>query len=155
VNYDRLDGAFHRFALGERKIGLVAKSGEPLLLAGLRGDEKWVADRAWIEREGVGTVAAQPLVFRADILGVLALFDRGVLDGAALEWLRVFADYAAVSIANARAFEEIEGFAPSSRRRICTCATRSPPPVRERVLWPCKGRLHRRASRPGRPLRPG
>ena len=109
VNYDRLDGAFHRFSLGERKIGLVAKSGEPLLMAGLRGDEKWVADRAWIEREGVRTVAAQPLVFRADILGVLALFDRGVLDGAALEWLRVFADYAAVSIANARAFEEIEG----------------------------------------------
>lgn len=109
VDYGRLDGAFHRFSLGERKIGLVAKSGEPLLLAGLRGDEKWVADRAWIEREGVRTVAAQPLAFRADTLGVLALFDRGVLDVDALEWLRVFADYAAVSIANARAFEEIDG----------------------------------------------
>jgi transcriptional regulator with GAF, ATPase, and Fis domain len=108
MDYGRLDGAFHRFSIGERKIGHVAKTGEPLLLAGLRGDEEWLADRAWVEREGIKTVAAQPLVFRGETLGVLALFDRGVLDTDALEWLRVFADYAAVSIANARAFEEIE-----------------------------------------------
>jgi transcriptional regulator with GAF, ATPase, and Fis domain len=93
--------------IGERKIGHVAKTGEPLLLSGLR-DEEWLADRAWVEREGIRTVAAQPLVFHGESLGVLALFDRGVLDAHALEWLRVFADYAAVSIANARAFEEIE-----------------------------------------------
>ena len=108
TDYTRLDGAFHRFALGERKIGRVASTGEPLLLAGLRGDEEWIADRAWVAREGIRTVAAQPLVFRSDVLGVLALFDRGVLDAEASEWLRVFADYAAVSIANARAFEEID-----------------------------------------------
>jgi len=108
ADYGRLDGAFHRFSIGERKIGRVAKTGEPLLLAGLRGDEEWLADRAWVEREGVRTVAAQPLVFRGESLGVLALFDRGVLDTDALEWLRVFAAYAAVSIANARAFEESE-----------------------------------------------
>ncbi|MBI2189875.1 MAG: sigma 54-interacting transcriptional regulator [Acidobacteria bacterium] len=108
ADYGRLDGAFHRFSLGERKIGHVAKTGEPLLLAGLRGDEEWLADRAWVEREGIRTVAAQPLVFHGETLGVLALFDRGVLDAEALEWLRVFADYAAVSIANARAFEEID-----------------------------------------------
>jgi len=104
----RLDGAFHRFSVGERKIGRVAESGEPLLLSGLRGDEEWVADRGWLAREGIRTVAAQPLIFRGDTLGVLALFDRGALDPEALEWLRVFADYAAVSIANARAFEEID-----------------------------------------------
>lgn len=108
ANYRRLDGAFHRFAIGERKIGKVAESGEPLLLADLRGDEEWTADAAWVRREGIRTVAAQPLVFRGGVLGVLALFDRGRLDDRALEWLRVFADYAAVSIANARAFEEID-----------------------------------------------
>jgi transcriptional regulator with GAF, ATPase, and Fis domain len=108
VNYRRLDGAFHRFAIGERKIGRVAESGEPLLLADLRGDEDWAADAGWLRREGIRTVAAQPLVFHGDVLGVLALFDRGHLDDQALEWLRMFADYAAVSIANARAFEEID-----------------------------------------------
>jgi len=108
ADYGRLDGAFHRFAIGERKIGRVAQTGKPLLIAGIRGDEPGIADRAWLEREGIRTLAAQPLVFRDDVLGVLALFDRGELDAEALEWLRVFADYAAVSIANARALEEID-----------------------------------------------
>mgnify|MGYP001590890053 FL=1 len=107
ADYGRLDGAFHRFPLGERKIGRVAATGEPLRLAGLRGDEEWIADSAWFAHEGVRTFAAQPLIFRDDVLGVLALFDRGLLDEEAFEWLRIFADYAAVSIANARAFDEI------------------------------------------------
>ncbi len=104
----KTDGVRHLFDLGERKIGHVAKTGEPMLIAGIRGGEEWLADPAWIEREGVRTFAAQPLVFREEVLGVLALFDRGLLDAEALEWLRVFADYAAVSIANARAVEEID-----------------------------------------------
>ncbi|ALA60620.1 hypothetical protein NITMOv2_4242 [Nitrospira moscoviensis] len=107
ADYGRLDGAFHRFPMGERKIGRVAATGEPLRLAGLRGDEEWIADSAWFVHEGVRTFAAQPLIFRDDVLGVLALFDRGLLDEEAFEWLRIFADYAAVSIANARAFDEI------------------------------------------------
>ncbi|HWP67012.1 MAG TPA: sigma 54-interacting transcriptional regulator [Candidatus Limnocylindria bacterium] len=108
ADYGRLDGAFHRFRAGERKIGSVAATGEPLLLTGLQGDERWIANPEWIGREGIRTVAAQPLVFRGKVLGVLAIFDREVLDAVSLEWLRVFADYAAVSIANARAFEEID-----------------------------------------------
>jgi transcriptional regulator with GAF, ATPase, and Fis domain len=38
----------------------------------------------------------------------LGLFDRGHLSDDDLRWVQVFADHAAVSIANARAFEEIE-----------------------------------------------
>ena len=38
----------------------------------------------------------------------LKAFDHGVLDPSDFGWLRVFADHAAVSIANARAFEEIQ-----------------------------------------------
>lgn len=107
ADYSRLDGAFHRFPMGERKIGRVATTGEPLRLAGLRGNEEWIAKPAWFAHEGVRTFAAQPLIFRDEVLGVLALFDRGLLDEEAFEWLRIFADYAAVSIANARAFDEI------------------------------------------------
>ncbi len=107
-NYSRLDGAFRRFPLGVRKIGRVGKTGEPLLLPDLRGDEEWIADPDWMKREGVKTFAAQPLVFRGEVLGVLAIFDAGVLGPSDFDWLRVFADHAAVSIANARAFEEIE-----------------------------------------------
>lgn len=39
-NYSRLDGAFRRFPLGVRKIGRVGKTGEPLLLPNVRGDEE-------------------------------------------------------------------------------------------------------------------
>lgn len=107
ADYSRLDGAFHRFPMDQRKIGRVATTGEPLWLAGLRGDEEWIAYPAWFSSEGIRTFAAHPLIYRDEILGVLALFDRGLLNAEAFEWLRMFADYAAVSIANARAFDEI------------------------------------------------
>ena len=103
----RIDGAFRRFPLGVRKVGRVAASGQPLLLSDIRGDEDWIADKEWIQREGIRTFAAQPLVFRGETLGVLAIFDRAVLGAADFDWLRIFADHASVSIANANAFEEI------------------------------------------------
>jgi formate hydrogenlyase transcriptional activator len=107
-DYARLNGGFQRFPMGVRKIGRVGMSGEPLLLADVRGDEEWIADPAWMRGEGIKTVAAQPLVFRGEVLGVLAIFDTGILGDEDSYWLRVFADHAAVSIANARAFEQIE-----------------------------------------------
>jgi transcriptional regulator with GAF, ATPase, and Fis domain len=106
-DYTHLDGGFRRFPLGVRKIGRVGNSGEPLLIPGVRGDEEWIAEPKWIKREKVETFAAQPLTFRGEVLGVLALFDTGLLGEEDFQWLRVFADHAAVSIANARAFEEI------------------------------------------------
>lgn len=108
ADYSRLDGAFRRFPLGLRKIGRVGQSGEPLLLGEIRGDEDWIARPEWLKSEGIQTFAAQPLVFRGEVLGVLAIFDSSILGAEDFEWLRVFADHAAVSIANARAFEEIE-----------------------------------------------
>ncbi|HEY8901302.1 MAG TPA: sigma 54-interacting transcriptional regulator [Chthoniobacterales bacterium] len=107
VNLTRTDGGFRRFPLGRRKIGRVAASGQSLLLPDLRGDEEWIADPDWFRDAKIRTFAAQPLVFRGEVLGVLGLFDRAVLGEADFEWLRVFADHAAVSIANANAFEEI------------------------------------------------
>ena len=108
VDAANLHGAFRRFPTGVRKIGRVAATGEPLLLSGLTGDEPWIVDRAWFQAEGVRAFAAQPLVFRGEVLGVLAVFDRQLLGDDDLRWLRVFADHAAVSIAHARAFEEID-----------------------------------------------
>ncbi len=103
-----LGGGFRRFPLGVRKIGMVAQRGEPMLLRELEHHGEWIADPAWAASEGVQTFAAQPLVFQGKVLGVLGLFDRGVLDDQHVDWLRHFADHAAVSIINARAFEEIE-----------------------------------------------
>jgi transcriptional regulator with GAF, ATPase, and Fis domain len=108
VDANNLHGGFRRFPNGHRKIGRVAASGEALLLRTLTGDEPWIVDREWFRAEGVSSFAAQPLVFRGEVLGVMAVFDRQVLGDEELTWLRVVADHAAVSIANARAFEEID-----------------------------------------------
>ena len=108
VDPTNLHGAFRRFPLGHRKIGRVAATGEPLLAPDLRGDEAWIVEPGWAKQERVHAFAAQPLVFRGEVLGVLAVFDRRPLSGEDIQWLRVFADHAAVSIANARAFEEID-----------------------------------------------
>ncbi len=105
--YASVTGAFHRIPLGERKIGQIALSGNPMLIPNVTGDEPWIADAAWIKGEGIRSFAGQPLIFRGETLGVLAVFSRSTLSAEDLSWLRTFADHAAVAIANARAFEEL------------------------------------------------
>lgn len=103
-----LDGHFRRFPIGVRKVGRIAKSGEGLNLQLESGKAPWAADPSWIQEEGIETFAGQPLVFRGEVLGVLALFSRTQICDEDFQWLRTFADQAAVAIANARAFEEVE-----------------------------------------------
>jgi transcriptional regulator with GAF, ATPase, and Fis domain len=106
--WDRLDGAFSRFPLGIRKIGRIATTGEAILSCDLEQNAAWIARPEWVRGEGIHTFAGQPLVFRGEVLGVLAVFSRAAIDAQDWGWLRVFADHAAVAIANARAFEEID-----------------------------------------------
>jgi transcriptional regulator with GAF, ATPase, and Fis domain len=107
-DYTRLDGAFRRFPLGVRKVGQTAVSGEPLVLANVSADDDWVVRPTWMRQSGVRTVVTMPLQFRGQVLGVLGLFDRLALEADDVAWLRVLADHAAASLANAKAFEEIE-----------------------------------------------
>ncbi|MFN0123454.1 MAG: sigma 54-interacting transcriptional regulator [Blastocatellia bacterium] len=107
-DWSRLDGDFRRFPLGVRKIGKIGATGEPLLLTDVKQDSNWIARPKWTESEGVQSFAGQPLIFRGERLGVLALFRRQPMDANEFAWLRMFADHAAVAIANSRAFAEIE-----------------------------------------------
>ncbi|NTX36047.1 MULTISPECIES: sigma 54-interacting transcriptional regulator [unclassified Myxococcus] len=102
-----LEGAFRRFPLGVRKVGQVGATGEAVLLQCASGDADWLVRREWARREGIQSFAAQPLVFRGEVLGVLAVFSRRKLGRSEFSWLRAFADHAAVALSNARAFEEV------------------------------------------------
>ncbi|WP_342376376.1 sigma 54-interacting transcriptional regulator [Myxococcus stipitatus] len=102
-----LGGAFRRFPLGIRKVGHVGATGEPVLLQWTGKDEDWLVRRDWAVREGILSFAAQPLIFRGEVLGVLAVFSRRKLGRTEFSWLRTFADHAAVALTNARAFEEV------------------------------------------------
>jgi transcriptional regulator with GAF, ATPase, and Fis domain len=61
-----------------------------------------------VARETIRSFAGHPLVFRGELLGVLGVFSRATLDDEAFEMSRLFASHAAVSIANARAFAELD-----------------------------------------------
>jgi transcriptional regulator with GAF, ATPase, and Fis domain len=107
AEYSSIAGAFHRIPIGERKIGQIAQSGEPMLIGEVTGNESWIADREWMRNEGIESFAGQPLIFRGECLGVLAVFSRAPLATEEFKWLRTFADHAAVAIGNAKAFEEL------------------------------------------------
>jgi transcriptional regulator with GAF, ATPase, and Fis domain len=106
VRWTRTDGGHQRIPLSYGKVGHIAATNEPLLLQ--RGPRDWLLQPEWAEAEKIESFAGQPLAFRGQALGVVAIFSRRRLEVQDLSWLRVFADHAAVAIANARAFEEIE-----------------------------------------------
>jgi len=59
------------------------------------------------ETERIVSFAGQPLIYRGETLGVLAVFSRAEIAPSESDWLRIFADHSAIAIANARAFDEV------------------------------------------------
>jgi transcriptional regulator with GAF, ATPase, and Fis domain len=103
-----IEGSFRRIPLGVRKVGQVASSGESFLIEDAVLRPELTARPKWIQEEGIHGFAGHPLTFRGEVLGVLGAFGREPFHDAHFRWLRLLADQAAVSIANARAFEEIQ-----------------------------------------------
>jgi transcriptional regulator with GAF, ATPase, and Fis domain len=114
VRWTRTDGAHGRIPLTYGKVGKIAATNSPILLQ--KGPRDWLVEREWAAAEKIESFAGQPLAFRGQVLGVVAVFSRKRLERQDLDWLRVFADHAAVAIANARAFEEIERLKEKAER---------------------------------------
>jgi transcriptional regulator with GAF, ATPase, and Fis domain len=107
ITWNGVDGRFERFPIGTRKVGQIAQTGQALKLCAINDGDSWLADPGWGKAEGLNCFAGQPLMFRGEPLGVLAVFSRDAIDEDNFSWLRTLADQAAIAIANARAFEEI------------------------------------------------
>ncbi len=107
-DWSRLDGAFRRFPLNVRKIGRVGASGQGILIEDVSRDRDWIARTDWVRKERIVSFGGQPLVFRDEVLGVLAVFNRETCNRRTFAWLRTFADHAAIAIAHARALTQIE-----------------------------------------------
>ncbi|MDB6038684.1 MAG: Transcriptional regulator, NifA subfamily, Fis Family [Verrucomicrobiales bacterium] len=105
--YTGVAGKAHRIELGERKIGCIAQNREALLISDVTPSQDWVADPEWVEREKIRSFAGHPLICRDELLGVLAVFSRTKFSDEDFQWLRTFADHAAVAIWNARSFDEL------------------------------------------------
>jgi len=102
-----IEGGFRRIPLGVRKVGQVGSTGRSFLIEDAAVQPELTAHPEWISKEGIHGFAGHPLTFRGETLGVLGAFGRTPFLDEHFRWLRLFADQAAVSIANARAFEEL------------------------------------------------
>src|SRR5215475_10948019 len=98
-----LQGHFARMPFNVGKVGQVAASRHPILIEDT-AENDWVVRPEWAKREGIRSFAGHPLIFRDKVLGVLGIFTRVPIDDAAFAWLGMFANQAAVAIANAHAF---------------------------------------------------
>jgi C4-dicarboxylate-specific signal transduction histidine kinase len=86
----------------------VAAKGNPILIKDLLPQNDWILRPEWAKREGIRSFAGHPLIFRDNLLGVIGVFSRKALTEQEFTWLGLFANQAAVAVANALAFEEVD-----------------------------------------------
>jgi transcriptional regulator with GAF, ATPase, and Fis domain len=108
TEWSNINGFFSRFPLGIYKVGRIGSSGEQLVINEIETNPAWIVRPDWAKQEGIRGFHGQPIIYKGEILGVLAVFDREPVTNEATVWFRMIADHVAVAIANARAFEEIE-----------------------------------------------
>ena len=108
ADWSRTDGEFSRIPLGIGKIGRVGASGEAIVVKDFAEDPSWLLRYQWAAQAHISGLNVQPIKFKQEILGVLAIFTTIPTPDEGPAWLRIFADEIAGAIINARAFEEIE-----------------------------------------------
>jgi transcriptional regulator with GAF, ATPase, and Fis domain len=108
TEWTNINGYFSRFPLGVCKVGRVGGTGEQLVINELENNLDWIVRPDWARQESIRGFHGQPIIYKGETLGVLAVFEREPVTDEATVWFRMIADHVAVAIANARAFEEIE-----------------------------------------------
>jgi transcriptional regulator with GAF, ATPase, and Fis domain len=107
-DWSRLDGEYSRIPLGIGKVGRVGATGEAIVIRDFAGDSSWLMRYQWAAHQGIRGLNIQPIKFKDELLGVLAIFTCIATPEEGPAWLRIFADEIAAAIVDARAFEEIE-----------------------------------------------
>ena len=97
---------FLRVPLGYLRVGRIAVSKQPLDIPDLLQAESLPTDSFAIEK--IIGFSGQPMLYRGELAGVLSVFARARPNPEMFTWLRMIADHAAIAVANARAFQEIE-----------------------------------------------
>ena len=109
-----LQGHFARVAFNVGKVGQVAATRHPILVEDVAAQNDWIVRPEWAKREEIRSFAGHPLIFRDKLLGVIAVFSRQPLGQREFTWLGLFANQAALAIANACAEEALQ----SSERNL-------------------------------------
>ena len=108
-DWSSLDGRHRRFPMGARKVGHIAATGKPVVVESVLDDSTWIAHPDWAREEGINGFAGYPMLYHGTVLGVLAVFTKTHTTQPALDILGIIANHAASALANAMAFETIQG----------------------------------------------
>jgi PAS domain S-box-containing protein len=117
-----LQGHFARMRFNVGKVGQVAATRHPILVEDVAAQNDWIVRPEWAKREEIRSFAGHPLIFRDKLLGVIAVFSRQPLGQREFTWLGLFANQAAVAIANACAEEALR----SSERNLAALVNTIP-----------------------------
>lgn len=104
--YTHLDGKHARIAVGAYKIGRIAAARAPHLSSDVQNDPE-VTDHEWARAEGMVSFAGYPLVAGGELVGVLGMFSRELLDEEVLLVLESLADSLALGIRRHRTEERL------------------------------------------------
>jgi len=107
--YTKINGEYRRIPMGKFKIGQIAQSREPIVGNDVQEDER-LPNKDWLKENELNSVAGYPLVFRDELLGVIAMFSQQVMSSEEFERMAVFANQTAVAIKNAQLFESLKQF---------------------------------------------
>ena len=106
--YLRMTDRFARIPLGVGTAGKIVATGKQVVLRNLDQDPGELAYIPWLQPEKIRGYNGVPIIYKGEVLGLIAVFSRANVPEGAEVWGRVFADHIAGAIANARAFEEIQ-----------------------------------------------
>ena len=102
--YTRIDGSYSRVALGQSKVGIIARECQPLITNAIMGDPH-ITDQDWAKRTGMAAFAGYPLVFADRLVGVMAMFGEEPFSEFTLNALASVAEQLALGIQRQRAEE--------------------------------------------------
>lgn len=101
-DWNRVNGHFQRIPLSvPPKLGHIAMTGSPIHLRVEDGGKEQSAFSRpdWVKAQKIRCLVGQPLIFKDELLGALAVFSRAELSDHEFRWLRAIADHAAAAIA--------------------------------------------------------
>ena len=107
-DYLHMTDPFSRIPIGFGAAGKIAATGKQLVLRDLDKDPGELFFLPWLKVDKVRGYNGVPIIYKGEVLGVIAVFSRANVPEGAEVWGRVFADHIAGALANARAFEEIQ-----------------------------------------------
>jgi transcriptional regulator with GAF, ATPase, and Fis domain len=99
-----------RIPLGMGLLGNAARTAKQMVLNDLDPDANRsdIMGLEWVLPERMRNFGATPIIFKGEVLGVIAGFTREEPKDEWRPWGRVLADFIGAAIANARAFQEIQ-----------------------------------------------